>query len=202
MRVLVTYFAPFGTDQENASALAAKLLPEKIGDAQVVTAELPVAFGAAETALKQAIARVSPDLVLCTGQAEGTAEMHLERVAVNLRDARMPDNEGNAPDETPVCPDGPAAYFATIPVKRLAEALRKAGIPAVVSDSAGTYVCNDVMYTLLHTLSQGTEHALGGFVHVPLAPLQAAQRTGSVPSMASSVAASGLRHIIAALASV
>ena len=114
MRVLVTYFAPFGTDQENASALAAKLLPNTIGAAQVITQELPVAFEGAEQALKQALCELSPDLVLCTGQAEGTAELHLERVAVNLRDARMPDNEGFAPKEMSICPEGPTAYTAEI----------------------------------------------------------------------------------------
>lgn len=138
MRILVTYFAPFGADQENASALAVRLLPNAIGAARVITWELPVAFEGAEQALKQALRDVSPNLVLCTGQAEGTAELHLERVAVNLRDARMPDNEGFAPKEMPICPEGPTAYFATIPVKRLAEELRKSGIPAAVSNSAGT----------------------------------------------------------------
>ena len=199
MRVLVTYFAPFGTDQENASALAAKLLPNTIGAAQVITRELPVAFEEAEQELKQALCELSPDLVLCTGQAEGTAELHLERVAVNLRDARMPDNEGFAPKEMSICPEGPTAYFATIPVKRLAEELQKSGIPAAVSNSAGTYVCNDVMYTLLHALSQSAVDVLGGFIHVPLVPQQAAERTGSVPSMASGDAARGLQHIICQL---
>ena len=162
MRVLVTYFAPFGTDTLNASALAVKLLPEEIRGARLWKIELPVAFSGAEKALKTAITAYSPVLVLCTGQAEGTAEMHLERVAVNLRDARMPDNEGNAPDEMPILPDGPAAYFATLPVKHLAELLRDQGIPAAVSNSAGTYVCNDVMYTLLHTLSAAPGTAMGG----------------------------------------
>lgn len=199
MNVLVTYFTPFGTDTLNASALAAELLPDEIHGAEILKIELPVAFSGAEKALQAAIAAHSPDLVLCTGQAEGTAEMHLERVAVNLRDARMPDNEGNAPDEMPILPDGPAAYFATIPVKRLAEVLRDQGIPVAVSNSAGTYVCNDVMYTLLHTLHEAQGTAAGGFVHVPLAPVQAAQRSGSAPSMAPGTAAEGLMAIIRAM---
>lgn len=199
MRVLVTYFAPFGTDTSNASALAAKLLPEELSGAEIRKIELPVAFHGAEEALETAINAYSPDLVLCTGQAEGTAELHLERVAINMRDARMPDNEGFAPDQEPIVPDGPAAYFATIPVKKLAAELREAGIPAAVSNSAGTYVCNDVMYTLLRLLSDAPGEPVGGFVHVPLAPVQAAQRTGSAPSMASETAADGLAAIIRAL---
>ena len=140
MRVLVTYFAPFGTDTLNASALAAKLLPEELPGAEIRKAELPVAFHGAEEALEAAIKTYSPDLVLCTGQAEGTSELHLERVAINMRDARMPDNAGVAPDQEFIVPDGPAAYFATLPVKKLALELRAAGIPAAVSNSAGTYV--------------------------------------------------------------
>ncbi len=196
MRVLLTYFAPFGTDTLNASALAAELLPDGIPGARLWKIELPVAFSAAETALKAAIAEYSPDLVLCTGQAEGTAELHLERVAINMRDARIPDNEGYAAEETPILPGGPAAYFATIPVKRLAGVLREHGIPAAVSNSAGTYVCNDVMYTLLHALSEAPGTAVGGFVHIPLTPQQAAQRSASVPSMATETAADGLAIII------
>ena len=199
MRVLVTYFAPFGTDTLNASALAAKLLPEKLSGTEIRKIELPVAFHGAEEALEAAVKAYSPDLVLCTGQAEGTAELHLERVAINMRDARMPDNEGFAPDQEPIVPDGPAAYFATIPVKKLAAELREVGISAAVSNSAGTYVCNDVMYTLLHLLSEAPGNPVGGFVHVPLAPVQAAQRTGSAPSMASETAADGLTAIIRTL---
>lgn len=200
MRVLVTYFAPFGTDTLNASALAAKLLPEELPGAEIRKTELPVAFHGAEEALEAAIKTYSPDLVLCTGQAEGTAELHLERVAINMRDARMPDNEGVTPDQEPIVPDGPAAYFATLPVKKLALELRAAGIPAAVSNSAGTYVCNDVMYTLLHLLSEASGSPVGGFVHVPLAPVQAAVRTGNAPSMAPETAADGLAAIIGALA--
>lgn len=199
MRVLVTYFAPFGTDTLNSSALAAELLPDELSGTEIRKIELPVAFSGAEKALRAAITADSPDLVLCTGQAEGTSELHLERVAVNLRDARMPDNEGYAPEETPIVPGGPAAYFAAIPVKRLAGLLREQGIPAAVSNSAGTYVCNDVMYTLLHTMQEAHGTAMGGFVHVPLAPVQAAQRPGSAPSMASGTAAEGLMTIIRAM---
>ena len=112
----------------------------------------------------------------------------------------MPDNAGVAPDQEPIVPDGPAAYLATIPVKKLALELRAAGIPAAVSNSAGTYVCNDVMYTLLRLLSEAPGNHVGGFVHVPLAPVQAAERTGSAPSMAPETAADGLAAIIRALA--
>ena len=199
MRILVTCFAPFGTDTENASALAVRLLPNELSRAEICKIELPVAFQGAEEALEAAIKEFSPNLVLCTGQAEGAAELHLERVAVNLRDARIPDNDGFQPVQEPICPDGPAAYFATIPVKRLTEVLRESGIPAAVSGSAGTYVCNDVMYTLLRLLSNAPGKPRGGFVHIPLTPRQAALRAGSVPSMSPETAAEGLLTMIRAL---
>lgn len=199
MRVLITYFEPFGADTVNASAQAAALLPDEIAGAEVVKVQLPVVFSDAETALLAALEAVSPDVVLCTGQAEGIAELHLERVAVNLRDAARADNSGTIPDEAPIVPDGPAAYFAALPVKRLAKQLREQGIPTAVSNSAGTYVCNDVMYTLLHWCAGQSGSILGGFVHVPLTPEQAAVRSGAVPSMDAAAAARGLQTVIRAL---
>ena len=196
MRVLVTYFEPFGTDTVNASAQVAALLPDEIAGAEVVKLQLPVVFSDAETALCASLEELSPDVVLCTGQAEGITELHLERVAVNLRDAARADNSGTIPDEVPIAPDGPTAYFSSLPVKHLAKHLRDQGIPAAVSNSAGTYVCNDVMYTLLHQLSQLSDGVLGGFIHVPLSTEQAATRTGAVPSMDAGTASRGLQAII------
>ena len=196
MCVLITYFEPFDGDAINASACAAALLPEEICGHEIITQELPVVFQKAGERLRAAIERYHPALVLCLGQAEGSPALHLERVAINLRDASRPDNSGSAPQEAPIIAQGPAAYFTSLPVKILAQALRESGIPALVSNSAGTYVCNDVMYTLLHEQSKQDYHARGGFIHVPLTPLQAANRGGGIPSMDSGIAAQGLEKII------
>ncbi len=196
MGILVTYFEPFGGDTINASAQAAALLPEAVCGREIISLELPVVFREAEPRLCEALKQYRPELTLCLGQAEGSPALHIERVAVNLRDASRPDNSGDTPQEEPICPDGPAAYFAALPVKQLAQALRDAGIPAQVSNSAGTYVCNDVMYTLLHALSQSGSGARGGFIHVPLTPEQAAGHPGGAPSLAPSIAARGLVQIM------
>ena len=196
MGILVTYFEPFGGESINASAQAAALLPRAVCGKALTTLELPVVFGAAGTRLTEALRQYQPELTLCLGQAEGSAALHLERVAINLQDASRPDNGGNTPQEEPICPDGPAAYFTALPVKQLAQSLRDSGIPAQVSNSAGTYVCNNVMYALLHWLSQSAPGAKGGFIHVPLTPEQAASRSGTVPSLDAGIAARGLVTIM------
>lgn len=172
-RVLVTGFEPFGDETLNPTAQILERLQAPPG----VTLErlvLPVVFGRSRHLLENAIETFQPDIVLALGQAGGRALVSLERVAINLDDARIPDNAGQQPVDTAVIEGGPAAYFSTLPVKRMLAALLEAGIPAHVSQSAGTYVCNHVMYGLLHTLEAhpGTR---GGFIHVPFLPEQAAR---------------------------
>ena len=149
-----------------------KQLPEQIGEYALCKLEIPTVFGlAAETVLRQA-ETFHPDVILCVGQAGGRAAVTPERIAVNIRDAKIADNAGNRPGGERIAEDGPAAYFATVPVKEMAAAMENAGIPGMVSNSAGAFVCNDTLYCLLHHYS-GTETRVG-FIHVPYLPEQGA----------------------------
>jgi pyroglutamyl-peptidase len=166
LKALVTGFDPFGGSRANASIEAVRRLPKRIGTLDVATAELPTSYARSIPALKAAIADAKPGIVLCVGEAGDRPLLSVERVAVNLRDARMPDNDGAAPTDTPVVRGGPAAYFATLPVRAMVAALRAADLPAELSISAGTFVCNHVFYGLMHMAARrGRLHA--GFLHVP-----------------------------------
>ncbi|MBI2295994.1 MAG: pyroglutamyl-peptidase I [Betaproteobacteria bacterium] len=167
MRALVTGFDPFGGENVNASLEAVRRLPARIGALEVITAELPTSYARALAVLEEAIMGARPEIVLCVGQASERAALCVERVAVNLRDARIADNDGAQPVDLPVVPGGPAAYLATLPVRAAVAALRAAELPAEVSMSAGTFVCNHVFYGLMHLEATGTHRFRGGFLHVP-----------------------------------
>ncbi len=142
MQALVTGFEPFGSERVNPAQGALGHLPPRLGRVAIGTQILPAVFGEALDALETAIRETTPDIVLCVGLAGGRAALSLERVAINIDDARIPDNKGRQPIDLPVVAGGPAAYFATLPIKAVAAALREAGLPAIVSNSAGTFVCN------------------------------------------------------------
>jgi pyroglutamyl-peptidase len=178
--VLMTGFAPFGGEAVNPSWQAVSLLGARRDD--VATVELPCEFEASLPTLRRAVAEHRPSLVVCVGQAGGRLDVTPERVAVNLIDARIPDNAGAQPVDVPVVPDGPAAYFTTLPVKACVAAIRAAGVPASVSHTAGTYVCNQVFYGLMHLLSTLPD-VRGGFVHVPFSPEQVAASGKAAPSL-------------------
>jgi pyroglutamyl-peptidase len=170
MKVLVTGFEPFGGDAVNASADAVEALAARwAGPEELVTAVLPVEFDqvrAADGPLLRLLDEHAPDVVVAVGLAAGITQVRVERVALNLMDARIPDNGGAQPVDVPVADGGPVARFATLPVKAAAAAVRAAGIPAGVTYSAGTYVCNASFYALQHALAERPD-ALSGFVHVP-----------------------------------
>lgn len=191
MTLLLTGFAPFGGEELNPSWEAVRRLDgERLGDLPVVAAQLPTEFGAALRVLDELLDRHRPTLVVAVGQAGGRTELSLERIAINVDDARIPDNGGRQPIDEPVVPGGPAAYFSTLPIKAMVHALRAAGFPAAVSQTAGTFVCNHVFYGLQHRL-QGTG-VRGGFIHIPYLPAQAANQPGA-PSMALETLVAGLR---------
>ncbi|OAN29365.1 pyroglutamyl-peptidase I [Pseudomonas oryzihabitans] len=191
MILLLTGFAPFGGEDLNPSWEAVRRLDgERLGDLTVVAAQLPTEFGAALRVLDELLDRHRPTLVVAVGQAGGRAELSLERIAINVDDARIPDNAGRQPIDEPVVAGGPAAYFSTLPIKAMVHALRTAGFPAAVSQTAGTFVCNHVFYGLQHRL-QGTG-VRGGFIHIPYLPAQAANQPGA-PSMALETLVAGLR---------
>ncbi|MBX3713926.1 MAG: pyroglutamyl-peptidase I [Lysobacter sp.] len=192
--VLLTGFDPFGGDTVNPSWEAVSRLHGKsIAGRQIVAEELPTTFDGAPKALRAALRRHAPELVLCIGQAGGRASMSLERVAINVNDARIPDNAGAQPIDTPVVRRGPAAYFTTLPIKAMHADLRAAGIPAEISQTAGTFVCNQVFYVLMHALA-GTR-IRGGFVHIPFLPQQVEAMPGT-PSLDLDTIVAGLQVCI------
>ena len=168
--LLITGFDPFGGATINPAWEAVKLLPEQIGQYRLKKLEIPTVFGKGAQAVLDAAAASQPDLILCIGQAGGRSAVTPERIAVNIRDARITDNEGNQPVGQRVVSEGPAAYFATVDVMAMAAAAEAKGFPAAVSNSAGAFVCNDVFYTLLHAF-HGTATRVG-FIHVPWLPEQ------------------------------
>ncbi len=182
MRILVTGFEPFGGQSLNPSWEVARALHGlQLQGAQVVAVQLPCVFAQALPALQLALAQHTPDIVLALGQAEGRCDLSVERIAINVMDARIPDNAGAQPIDVPVIAGGPASYFSTLPIKSLVAGLRAAGFPASVTQTAGTFVCNQVFYALQHTLAGQGVHS--GFVHLPLLPEQAAHWPGpSLPS--------------------
>ena len=176
--VLLTGFEPFGGEASNPSWDAVRVLQGvRIGGHRVETRCLPVAFGESLQQLHAAIAETHPDLVICVGLAGGRTQLSLERVAINIDDARIPDNAGAQPVDSPVVSDGPAAYFSALPIKRLLVELQRDGIPVEISQTAGTYVCNHVFYGLMHEL-ENRRDASGGFIHIPYSPEQASQHPG------------------------
>jgi pyroglutamyl-peptidase len=189
-KILLTGFDAFGGESLNPSWLAVKALHGRqvLGHA-VVAAQLPTVFDESLIALDALLEKHQPALVICVGQAGGRSALSLERVAINVNDARIADNAAAQPIDTPVVPGGPAAYFTTLPIKAMLAALRQEGIGAEVSQTAGTFVCNHVFYGLMHALATNRtlRHTRGGFVHVPFLPEQ------GTPNMALEEMVRGLR---------
>ena len=177
--ILLTGFEPFGGETVNPSGEIARALDGRVvGKRRVVGAVLPCVFGAAKVELRQLVRAVRPELVICLGQAGGRAEITPERVAINVDDARLPDNAGAQPVDAAITTRGPAAYWSTLPIKAIVAALRAHGIPAAVSQTAGTFVCNHVFYGLMQTLRR-RRGVRGGFIHLPFLP----EQTTTQPSL-------------------
>lgn len=192
-RVLVTGFDPFGGDSANPSWLAAQALHgRQIAGHRIIAAQLPTVFGQSIEVLRNLLVRHRPTLVLCLGQAGGRDALSLERVAININDARIADNAARQPVDTPVEPAGPVGYFSTLPIKAMMLAIRAEGLAAEVSQTAGTFVCNHVFYALMHELAtqQALKGTRGGFIHVPWLPGQ------GTPSMALEDMVQGLRAAV------
>ena len=183
MKILITGFDAFGGEAVNPSWLSVSRVCQEAGDElTLIGACLPTEFSSSLTMLQQLVENHRPDLVIAVGQAGGRSSISLERVAINIDDARIPDNAGWQPIDEPIHPAGEAAYFSSLPIKAIVQALRTAGIPAEVSNTAGTYVCNHVFYGLMH-LCRHMPGMRAGFVHIPYLPEQAAKQPGA-PSMA------------------
>jgi len=194
-KVLVTGFDPFGGAALNPSWMLAQALHgRQIARHRIVAAQLPTVFSLSAQRLAGLLREHRPALVVCLGMAAGRPAISLERVAINVDDARIPDNRGAQPVDGPVVPGGPSAYFSGLPVKAMLQAMRDAGIAAELSNSAGTFVCNHVFYALMHQLAtrRGLRNTRGGFIHLPCLPQQMAE-LGAAHSMALADMVRGLQ---------
>ena len=176
-KLLITGFDPFGGEQINPSWEAVSALPDEIGGYTLTKLRIPVVFAESADAVLKAADGLSPDVILCIGQAGGRNAVTPELVGINLRHAQIPDNKGNQPLDEPISQGGKTAYFSTLPVRKMATAIQNAGVQAQVSYSAGAYVCNDVLYTLLSRFENSTVKV--GFIHIPYCTAQ--NKTPSIP---------------------
>lgn len=199
MKILLTGFDPFGGDKVNPAYEAVKLLPKNIAGADIVTLEIPTVYRKSSEAVEKGIRQYQPDAVICIGQAGGRSGITVEKVAVNIADFRIADNEGNQPLDQAILEGGENAHFATVPVKAMVENIKKHGIPARISYTAGTFVCNDVMYELLCMISKKYPKIEGGFIHVPFAPEQVLERPDGTASMPVETAAKALEYAVEAV---
>ena len=199
MKILVTAFDPFGGERINPALEAVKLMRDQIEGAEIVKLEIPTVFHKSIEKVKAAILSENPDVVLSIGQAGGRFEVTPERVAINVDDARIPDNEGNQPLNQPIFENGEPAYFATLPVKAIVEAIQAEGLPASLSNSAGTFVCNHIMYGVLYHISTMGKPIRAGFIHVPFTPEQVAKRPTPAPSLSAVDICRALEAAVAAI---
>ncbi len=182
MKVLMTAFDPFGGESINPAFEAVKLMPDKIADAEIVKLEVPTVFHKSIEKMEKKIENEDPDIIICVGQAGGRFDMTVERAAINVDDARIPDNEDNQPIDEKIFADGENAYFANIPIKAMVKEIKDNEIPASVSNSAGTFVCNHIFYGLMYLIDKKFSGKRGGFIHVPYIPAQVVEKKNQ-PSM-------------------
>lgn len=183
MKILVTGFDPFGDDVINPAIEAVKKLPDTIDGVEIIKLEIPTVFYKSADVVKEKIEKEHPDYVLNIGQAGGRYELTPERVAINVDDARIADNEGQQPIDKPIKEDGDPAYFSQLPIKAMVDYMKKENIPASVSNSAGTFVCNHIMYQTLYLAMTQFPDIKAGFMHIPFLPEQVVERPNT-PAMA------------------
>ena len=202
MKILVTGFDPFGGEKINPALETIKRLPDEILGAQIIKLEIPTVVGKSLAKITEAVEKENPDVVLSIGQAGGRADITVERIGINIDDCRIPDNEGNQPIDEPVIKGCPAAYFVTIPIKAIVEKIKANKIPASISNTAGTFICNHVCYGVAHLAAQRTaagKPMKSGFIHIPLLPEQAIGKPVLTPSMSLETIISGITHALEAI---
>ena len=202
MKILVTGFDPFGGEKINPALETIKRLPDTILGAQIIKLEIPTVVGKSLAKITEAVEKENPDAVLSIGQAGGRSEITVERVGINIDDCRIPDNEGNQPIDEPVIKGGPAAYFVTIPIKAIVENIKAHNIPASISNTAGTFICNHVCYGVAHLAAQRTaagKPMKSGFIHIPFLPEQVIGKPALTPSMSLETIVSGITHALEAI---
>ncbi|MDO4466780.1 MAG: pyroglutamyl-peptidase I [Bacillota bacterium] len=178
MKVLVTGFDPFGGEPINPAIESVKRLPDTIAGAEIIKLEIPTVFNKSLNVIDEAIAKYDPDMILSVGQAGGRPDITVEKVGININDGRIPDNEGYQPIDTPIFEDGPVAYWSALPVKAMVENIKKAGIPASVSYTAGSYVCNHVLYGVRYICEHKYPGKKSGFIHIPFLTSQCLDKKG------------------------
>lgn len=181
MKILLTAFDPFADEKINPTLEVLKKLEDNILDVQLIKLELPTVFDKSSKILEEKIKEVKPDVILSLGQAGGRSKITVERIAINIDDANIKDNEGNKPIDQKIRNDGENAYFSTLPIKAIVEEIKKAGIPAEISNTAGTFVCNHIMYEGLY-LAEKYGNIKAGFIHIPFLPEQVIDKK-DMPSM-------------------
>lgn len=198
MKILITGFDPFGGEKINPAYEAVKILPDNINGAKIIKKQIPTVFRKSIEELDKSIIEEQPDIVICIGQAGGRTAITIERVAINIDDARIKDNEDNQPVDETIYKDGENAYFSNLPIKAIVEKIKDDGIPASVSNTAGTFVCNHIMYGLLYLINKKHPNIKGGFIHVPYLPEQVVDKS-NVGSMSLDNITSGLVLTIEAI---
>lgn len=173
MKILITGFDPFGGEKVNPAIESVKLLPDTIAGAEIIKLEIPTVIYKSINKIEAKIQEVDPDVIISVGQAGGRPDITVERIGINCDDCRIPDNEGNQPVDQKNFEDGPDAYFSTLPIKAMVQKIQKAGIPASVSDSAGTFICNHVMYGVRYLCEHKYHGKKSGFIHIPYMTSQA-----------------------------
>ena len=200
MKVLITGFDPFGGESINPALEAVMKLPDTICGAEIIKIEIPTVFRKSLEKIEENIIKHNPDIVISVGQAGGRFGITPERVAINVDDARIPDNESKQPVDVPVFEDGENAYFTTLPIKAMVEEMKQGNIPCSVSNTAGTFVCNHVMYGILYMAAKKYPNIKGGFIHVPYIPSQVLDKP-NMPSMSTTDITKGLELCIKAAVS-
>jgi len=199
MKILLTAFDPFGGEKVNPALEAVKMVDDKIKDAEIVKLEIPTVFSKGPKKIFEKIEEINPDVVLSIGQAGGRSAMSVEFVGINWADGRIADNEGNQPVGQKIFEDGETAYISTLPVKSMVENIRKNGIPAHLSYTAGTFVCNDVLYSVLYYIDKNKKDMKSGFIHVPFAADQVVDKPNGTAFMSLEMIAKAITHAIEAI---
>ena len=198
MKILLTAFDPFGGESINPALEAVKKVRTNVAGAEIVKLMVPTVFGKAHETVYEVMKKEKPDATLCIGQAGGRFSLNPERVAINISDASIMDNEGNQPIDTPIFVDGEPAYFSNLPIKAMTEKIRAAGIPASVSNTAGTFVCNNLMYGVLYHIDKEFPNMRGGFMHVPFVTSQVVNRP-NMPAMSLETITTGIEAALEAI---
>lgn len=198
MKILVTGFDPFGEDKINPAIESVKKLPDEIKGVEIIKLEIPTVYMKSLEKIDEAIKEYNPDVILSIGQAGGRPDITVERVGINVDDYRIKDNEGNQPIDTKIYDDGENAYFSNLPIKAIVENIRKNNIPASISNTAGTFVCNHVLYGVQYLLDKKYPNKKSGFIHIPFLPEQVINRPNT-PSMSISTIVKALTLALEAI---